>query len=294
MFSRKLLLALLAVILCVSGCESRAPRWWEQSPSFPLPASPSPTPAPTAVTAIHVAFEPAVLNGGGTSRATVTLSIPSPDSGTIVQLASNNAAAHVPATVMVPGGMRSTSFSVATQSVPQDVSVEITGMVGNVSGKAVLGVYALLPNSFTWISDPADPLWRGQHGRHTADNASFLARCERDELWVQIMSRVSSGQLIHLGAPRGTPLRPGTYEGAVRTVSRSGTQPGIDIAINGTGCSNRYAGRFVVTEADFSATGQVRRFVATFEQFCLNSPTPVRGELRLTGTPAPFAASCIR
>lgn len=236
--------------------------------------------------------EPPAVNGGGVSRGTITLNREAPEGGAQVQLSSSNAAAQVPATVAIPSGARSVTFAVATRSVPQDVNADI---VGSVSGRTTLGVYALLPTSFTWISEPGDPIWRGGYGRHTPDNASFVARCERDELMVQIDSRVTLHSSIRLSAPRGTPLRPGTYEGATRTAFRGAGEPGLDIGINATG-SNTVRGRFVVSEADFGASGEVRRFMATFEQYCGNSTTAVTGELRLTGPfpMPPFPVSCLR
>jgi hypothetical protein len=76
---------------------------------------------------------------------------------------------------------------------------------------------------------------------------------------------------------------------------RSATSPKMDISINNTGC-NGTTGRFVVSEADFSATGEIRRLVLTFEQPCAGQASALRGELRLTGPfpMPPFPLSCLR
>jgi hypothetical protein len=123
-----------------------------------------------------------------------------------------------------------------------------------------------------------------------------VARCENgSDVWVMITSPDGRGAFLQFGAPRGTPMRPGTYEGATRTAFRSATAPGIDVSISGSGC-NTTTGRFVVSEADFSTTGEVRRFVVTFEQHCNAMPPALRGELRLTGPfpMPPFQLSCLR
>jgi len=272
------------------ACGSTPPNWWDAAATSPTP--------PTGTLGsgiVSVVVNPPALNGGGVSLGRITIDRDAPPGGAVVQLSSSDVAAQVPATLTIPAGTRSMTFAVTTRTVPNDLTVEIAGFVSGASGRTTLSVYAMLPNAFTWISDPADAIWRGRYGRVTSMNATFLARCERDELWVQISSPVDGTSLIQLGAPRGTPMRSGTYEGATRTAFRAPGVPGIDIGINGTGC-NTTNGRFVVSELDFGATGQVNKFVATFEQLCQGSPTPVRGELRLTGpfTPPPFSVSCIR
>lgn len=74
----------------------------------------SAAPATPAVLSLY----PATVTGGSSSLGTVTLSSYAPPAGVVVTLSSSNAAATVPASVMVPGGQRSAAFTVSTTDVP--------------------------------------------------------------------------------------------------------------------------------------------------------------------------------
>jgi hypothetical protein len=102
--------------------------------SLTVTASPSP-----AISAI--ALSPATLAGGNSSQATVTLSSAAPSGGAVVQLSSSNAAvATVPASVTVPAGASSATFTVSTAPVTATASATITGAAGGASRSAVLTV----------------------------------------------------------------------------------------------------------------------------------------------------------
>jgi len=90
------------------------------------------------------------------------------------------------------------------------------------------------------------------------------------------------------------PLRVGTYDGATRWPFQRDSDPGLDISGEGRGC-NTLTGRFVVREADFTASGQVRQFWATFEQHCENRAPALYGDVRVTNGPAPSSnGDCLR
>ena len=96
--------------------------------------------------------------------------------------------------------------------------------------------------------------------------------------------------MLEIAAPRGQPLLPGHYEGAVRSVSRTGTQPGLDFSAKGLGCGT-LTGSFDVIEADYGGPGTVfdsltiNRFRARFTQRCASSTQALTGEVRILMNP---------
>ena len=89
--------------------------------------------------------------------------------------------------------------------------------------------------------------------------------------------------VIMISAPAGQPLVPGTYESAQRSAFRAAGHPGIDVFGDGHGC-NTVAGRFVVDDATYDATGNVLTFSARFEDHCEGLPTALFGEFSYNST----------
>jgi LmbE family N-acetylglucosaminyl deacetylase len=85
-----------------------------------------------------LALAPTSLVGGATSTATITLTGPAPQGGFAVSTASNNAAAVVPETVVVPEGALTADFAVATSAVAAVTSVSISSTAGTVTKSATL------------------------------------------------------------------------------------------------------------------------------------------------------------
>ncbi len=83
---------------------------------------------------------PATVTGGSSSLGTVTLSSYAPPGGVVVALQSDNPAATVPASVTVPGGQRSTAFTVTTTSVAPVTTATITAAAGGVMQTATLTI----------------------------------------------------------------------------------------------------------------------------------------------------------
>jgi len=78
-------------------------------------------------------LSPAVVTGGATSTATLTLSQPAQASGVQVSLASTQAAAPVPATVTIPGGQTQLAVPLRTLPVAAGVTATVTASLGTVS-----------------------------------------------------------------------------------------------------------------------------------------------------------------
>jgi hypothetical protein len=110
-------------------------------PPSPTPSS-SPTPPPSPTPSLGVAslsLNPTTVTGGNSSTGTVTLTAVAQVS-TTVTLASNNAAAIVPASVIVPAGSNSRTFTVSTTQVQATTSAVITASLNGTSRSATLTI----------------------------------------------------------------------------------------------------------------------------------------------------------
>jgi plastocyanin len=88
-------------------------------------------------------LSPTSVSGGSSAQGTVTLNFTAPAGGIVVKLASSNTAvARVPASVTVPAGATSASFTVTTSSVASNTTVVITATMADTSQSANLTVTA--------------------------------------------------------------------------------------------------------------------------------------------------------
>ena len=85
-----------------------------------------------------VTVSPTTLVAGLSATGTITLSGPAPAGGQLVSLSTNNVSATVPATVNVPQGSTSATFSITTVAVPAEVTVTITASANLRSSSATL------------------------------------------------------------------------------------------------------------------------------------------------------------
>ncbi|HJQ34080.1 MAG TPA: hypothetical protein VJ866_18015 [Pyrinomonadaceae bacterium] len=83
---------------------------------------------PLSLTSLGVA--PGNVTGGTNVTGTITLSGPAPAGGALVALSSNNAAASVPASVLVPTGLTTASFNVQTNTVTTFTTATLTATYG--------------------------------------------------------------------------------------------------------------------------------------------------------------------
>jgi probable HAF family extracellular repeat protein len=101
------------------------------------------TPAVTAVS-----LQASQVVGSGAVTASVTISAPAPTEGATVTLESDNAAAGVPASVVVPGGSVSTTFTITTSPVAIATPATITARLAG----ARTGVLTVLPPSVSALT----------------------------------------------------------------------------------------------------------------------------------------------
>lgn len=105
-----------------------------------------------------ISLNPSTVVGGNPSTGTVTLTAPAQAGGFTVQLSSSNTnVATVPASVTVPQGQTSTTFTVSTNIVSGTTSVTITASAGGVSRQATLTVNP--PSQVTLQSLTISPQW---------------------------------------------------------------------------------------------------------------------------------------
>ena len=86
------------------------------------------------------ALNPAVVAGGGTVSATVTLSGPAPATGTMVQVSSDSTVVMPPMIVTVQPAQRSATFNITTSAVTSPVVATVTAALGAGSLAAQLTV----------------------------------------------------------------------------------------------------------------------------------------------------------
>jgi hypothetical protein len=85
---------------------------------------------------------PTSVPGGLPITATVSLPTPAPDSGALVSLVSSSPDAIVPASVMIPAGAASQTFTIATLNAPPTRLATITASYGGSSQSAAVTVVA--------------------------------------------------------------------------------------------------------------------------------------------------------
>jgi len=285
--------AVLVVTLAGGACNRHSPL-----PDLGSPVVPSPMPAPAVgpVAIFGLSFGPRALFGSTAGTGTAILTAQAPPGGVVVNLSSADpAAARVPTSVTVVEGADRASFPIETATVPADRDVVIRASVADSSAAATLGVWAVLPNFFNWFSDALDePMGRGGFGRLTTPTARFTSSANTvsggSAGAVNSVSLTVSGGgdtwQMTFGAPFGTPLALGRYDGAGGTAST--TRPQLFLAGRGSSCTLQAAGfdvrELVVSRDRITAFPVVDRFDATFEQLCVRLTGAIRGEVRYTAS----------
>ena len=96
--------------------------------------------AAAAPTLSAVSLNPTSVVGGTASTGTVVLSAAAPSGGAVVTLADNSAASAPPASVTVPAGASSASFTIATSSVTTSTPVTISAAYAGLTRTVTLTV----------------------------------------------------------------------------------------------------------------------------------------------------------
>ena len=124
----------------MTGCGNNDTPTSPDQPPAPGP-SPAPAPPPSNLAVAGLALSQSSVVGQAMPSGTVTLTIAAPPSGVVVQLQSSNTlVAQVPATVSVPGGQTSATFTITTSTVGASSAVTITANFGGAARSATLTV----------------------------------------------------------------------------------------------------------------------------------------------------------
>ena len=94
---------------------------------------------PPSLGVASLSLNPTTVTGGNSSTGTVTLTAVTP-AATTVAITSNNAAATVPTSVVVPAGSSSRTFSISTTQVQTTTSAVITASLNGTSRSATLTI----------------------------------------------------------------------------------------------------------------------------------------------------------
>jgi len=273
-------------LLLSAACNSR-------NPLFDNAAAPTaPTAPPSSGVLFGVSVTPTGVMGGTPVTGIVDLLGPAPTGGLVVSLSSSSAAVTVPATVTVPGGAERATFAVVTRSVGTDTDASISAAASGHTVQTRLGIWSEQPTYLNlWYEPNASSYVIGQ--RYTPPAQTFSVSCYAGGIRVSVFTGISTTE-VTLETPRGTPMRPGTYENA-RSTSDSGAGPGLSVGgpeLNS--CANQ-SGRFVVHDVQYVVgfPGTVHSFIATFERTCSANTRLLRGELRLRDLPSgSFGPGC--
>ena len=95
---------------------------------------------PPAVSLSTLTLSPSSVTGGTSAQGTVTLSSAAPSGGLVVSLSDNSSLTGLPASVTVPAGSASASFSITTSTVGTSSSATISAVYGGVTRTASLTV----------------------------------------------------------------------------------------------------------------------------------------------------------
>ena len=115
---------------------------WSAGQSFtvlPLPAT------PPGLAIFHIITEPGSVSGGNSTQARVTLNMPAPAGGALVNIASDMPYAQVPATVVVPAGKTDATVSpITTIPVPGATIGDVIAAYGLGWQQNSLGLFPIL------------------------------------------------------------------------------------------------------------------------------------------------------
>jgi hypothetical protein len=175
-------------------------------------------------------LNPTSVKGGQPSTGTLNFTGTAPAGGAVVSLSSNNtAAATVPATVTVPAGVSSHTFSVTTQPVAANSSASITVKYGAVTWTILLTLTpaVLAPTSLTATpgAGKVDLKWAD---KSTNESGFHIERCEGSTCTnfaqiATVKANTISYRNTSLGARR-------TYRYRVRAYNSSGFSVYTNIA----------------------------------------------------------------
>jgi hypothetical protein len=110
------------------------------SPTVPTNPGPPATPIASGPVLSSMSLSSSSVVGGNTVNGTAVLTGAAPTGGAVVSLSGSDSAVIVPASVTVPAGSASATFTIGTRAVGGTISTTISGSYGGASASAVLSV----------------------------------------------------------------------------------------------------------------------------------------------------------
>jgi hypothetical protein len=137
-----ILLVVCVTTICVSCGENPGVPPTTVPPPAVLPPPPAPEPTPVEPAALEsLTISPSVIGSQSTAQGTVTLTREAPSEGAIVRLASSVVdAARTPASLTVPAGSRSATFSASSPTLSKTLTTIISATYRDVTLTAALTV----------------------------------------------------------------------------------------------------------------------------------------------------------
>ena len=211
-----------------------------------------------------LSFNPDEVTGGKTSTGTVTLDAPAPDGGALVSLSSDNTAAvTVPASITVPAGQTTQTFTAKTNPVAAVTDVTVTAQYGQATTDGGLRV-----------NPPALK-------KLTVSSASFVAPCQTITGKVTLTGKAPAGgvQITLTTTNPAVTLPPSVTVGAGNT--------NATFVISGSAVTTTTAGLVKGTPANPAfGTNTVSKSVSVLpnQPASLAVPTPINGPATVTAT----------
>ncbi len=119
-------------------------------------------PPPAALSSVSV--NPATIIGGQSGTGTVSLTAAAGSGGAVVSISSSNSDATVPASVAIPQGSTSATFSVTTGSVTTATSITLTASYAGIAQTAALMVNPVSSATYTGLDTTTQGTWTGKYG----------------------------------------------------------------------------------------------------------------------------------
>lgn len=133
------------------------------------------------------------------------------------------------------------------------------------------------------VSEPGDSIGQGAAYSYDDTNSTIVFSRNFDNgitMRILPLDGGTSGDrwTLNFASPQNLELTVGTYERATRYPFQDFEDPGLSFSGNGRGC-NTLTGSFDILVIEYDENNELVSLVASFEQFCGNSPYPLRGEV---------------
>lgn len=138
-------------------------------------------------------------------------------------------------------------------------------------------------------SDPGDYIGQGQNYSYTDDNAEITYSRNYDNgiriLIRNLPNEPSLSWTLNMAAIGEVELVAGEYLGAQRFPVPNAQSPGLSFSGQGRGCNN-LTGSFEISEVSYDSNGDVLSLRASFDQYCDESSSALRGTIEYNVSPS--------